>query len=144
MEVVADANLLIADVLPVDYSREAHRRLTGWLEEGTQIYAPSLWLYEAASTLRKSQAAGALGTVTVAEALDALLAAPVTTIAPDANLLHGTVSWAARLGDRVAYDAAYVALADSLGATFWTADAALFRRARAAGADFAMLVAAPR
>lgn len=140
MRVVVDANLLIADALPVDYSKEAHRQLAGWLEEGTQLFAPSLWLYEATSAIRKAQAAGQLGGISPHDALDALLAFPITTVAPDADLLAGALAWAARLGDFVAYDATYLALADSLDAPFWTADRPLYRRARAAGAELVMLL----
>ncbi|HEX2163658.1 MAG TPA: type II toxin-antitoxin system VapC family toxin [Thermoanaerobaculia bacterium] len=140
MRVVVDANLLIADALPVDYSAEAHRRLAGWLEEGAQLFAPSLWLYEAVSAIRKSAVADRLGGITAYDALDALLAFPITTVAPDADLLAGALAWADRLGDLVAYDATYLALADSLGAPLWTADGPLYRRARAAGAEFVWLL----
>ena len=51
--VVADANLLAALVVPTDHSAAAEARFAAWIDEGSEVYSPALWWYEAASAVRK-------------------------------------------------------------------------------------------
>ncbi len=65
-----------------------------------------------------------------------LQAIRIVQMPPSLQLQKATLHWARRLGLRVAYDAAYLALADDLRAEFWTADARLARNAQGLGASW--------
>ncbi len=52
------------------------------------------------------------------------------------ELHRAALAWANRLGQTVAYDAYYIAAAESVAASFWTADRGLYDAARAAGDDW--------
>ena len=57
----------------------------------------------------------------------------VDLVLMDAPLCHAALDWAGRINQLRAYDAFYLALADHLGAEFWTADRRLANGARQAG-----------
>ena len=57
--------------------------------------------------------------------LEQLYALEFQTIAPSLELHRAALQWAERIGQSKAYDAQYLALAESLSAEFWTADARL-------------------
>ena len=94
---------------------------------GQSLSAPELVDLEVASVLRKQLAAGALDVRRAGLALTDLAALPLQR-APHLPLLGRC--WALR-DNLTVYDAAYVALAESLGAPLVTADS---RIARAPGA----------
>ena len=101
------------------------------------MHAPALMPYEAANAVVRAGVAGALAPEVLAEMWAALSAVPVTL-----HLLeHGaTVIAIARcLGRESAYDAAYVELAQSLGAGLGTLDGPLARNARNAGLPVQLL-----
>lgn len=133
MKVVLDANLLVSLVVPMDYSERAAMEMSRWLERGVDLFAPFLWSYEAVSSLRKFVAAGQLRRDEAYTALDHLLAFEVQDVAPTAELHRRALTWAERLQDFVAYDSAYLALAEELDAPFWTADRKLAKRVRSLG-----------
>ena len=133
MRVVLDANLLVALAVPTDYSERAAAEMNRWLERGVDLFAPVLWSYEAVSSLRKFVAAGQLRRDEADVALDQLLAFDVQDVAPTVELHQRALIWAERLQDFVAYDSAYLALAEQLDAPFWTADRKLAKRLRALG-----------
>jgi predicted nucleic acid-binding protein len=54
----------------------------------------------------------------------------IQQIPPTASLYQEIFNWSARLGHTQAYDAAYLALAEQLGAEFWTADKRLANTAK--------------
>jgi predicted nucleic acid-binding protein len=85
---------------------------------GEQLSAPELLDLEVASVLRRQARRGEIGSRRVAMALDDLAALPVQR-APHRPLIGRC--W--QLRDNVTiYDAAYVALAEALGATLLTGD----------------------
>ena len=131
---VLDASVGVALVLPLPYSVQA-TALLGELR-GTEIQVPVLWEYEVVSTLRKAVAGGSLASEAAERALDRLLALPDVRVAPDPPLHRSALRWAERIGQIVAYDAQYLALAERLGADFWTADRRLARCAQETGADW--------
>lgn len=88
---------------------------------GQVIAAPDLLHVEVLSAVRRHTASGGLSLRQADDAIDDLLALPVT-IYPAASLLRRC--W--ELRDNVtAYDACYVALAEALGCTLLTTDARL-------------------
>ena len=63
--------------------------------------------------------------------LEALTHLGVQLVPPTLELNYLALRWAERLGQTVAYDAHYLALAEVLGCDFWTADRRLAKAARA-------------
>lgn len=135
MTVVADANLLAALVVPTECSAAAEARVAAWIDEGSEVYSPALWWYEAASAVRKHVRAREIAEDEAAALVRTLTALPIHTVPPDPDLLAAATDWAARLDQPVIYDASYLALADRLQTDLWTADRRLARRAREAGAE---------
>ena len=140
MAVVVDANLAVALVLELPYSRACLKKVQEWHDADVDLLAPSLWLYEIASTLRKFTASRRLEAEDAAASLNDLCALGVSVFEPTPALSLSALEWAESLGQRVAYDGAYLALAAQEQVEFWTADRRLATAARAAGADWVRYV----
>jgi len=139
--VVVDANITIALLVNLPYSTAADKLFSTWWRQKTPLYAPSLWPVEITSSLRKAVTVGQVSEEDAIQALDHLERLDVQVIAPDTSLLQSSLTWARKLNDLVAYDAQYLALAESLAAEFWTADNRLASAARSTGTTFAHYVA---
>jgi predicted nucleic acid-binding protein len=101
--------------------------LDRWDAEGVELHAPLLTQYEVASALTRRRVRDGLSADDAAEALAIIDALDVTfDLTPDSAR---TVEIAVELERHSAYDAAYLALADRLGAEVWTLDGPLFRNA---------------
>lgn len=93
------------------------------VENSVVLAAPTLFTYELVNGMWAAARRSRLKPALVREALRNLLDCDVETHEPDAErvldlaLKHGVT----------AYDAAYVALAETLGADLWTADRPLFK-----------------
>lgn len=123
--VVVDANLTLALILPLPYSQLAAQQFERWKSDRVALYAPDLWSYEVTSGLRKAIFHRAIASDVAVEGLRLLWALNIILVPSDVGLMFGALRWADRLGQRVAYDATYLALAERLDAEFWTADSAL-------------------
>ncbi len=141
--VVIDANVAVALSIVLPWSSQARCRVAGWQETRTGILAPTLWQYEVVSALRKAWQAGLLTPDEAGHALTSLFSLGVQFVEPDLELHRAALRWASRLGQAVAYDAQYLALAERIGATLWTADRRLFDRARECGAKCVQLISEP-
>lgn len=97
---------------------EAWRRLH---DRGQKPVAPALLLYEVANALHRYAAGGMLLAEEASNALEAVLGLDIE-LHGDAQLHRRALALAGELGLPAAYDAHYLALAESLGAEFWTAD----------------------
>ena len=122
MSQVVDANLSVALVLHTPYSGQAQALWKRWETTGANVFAPDLWAYEVASALRKAMVITGLSLPEAQARLETLAQIGVQLVPPTATLDHSALQWAARLGQTVAYDAYYLALAEALGCEFWTAD----------------------
>ena len=127
MEIVIDANITVALFVRLPYSDQAETLFRLWRKQGVQLYAPALWPSEVISTLRKVVAAGQMTEEDARQSVAGFALLPVQVVLPEANLLQASLDWAGKLGQIVAYDAQYVALAKHLDAEFWTADNNLFK-----------------
>lgn len=136
MRVVADANLLVALFVRLDYSPQARATFRDWMWQGIDVFAPQLWFYEAISTLRKLSALGRLSEGEAHEALDEFGHLEIKAVEPSPELGRRALDWAQKLNQLAAYDAAYLAVAESLDADFWTADQRLARNAKALGVEW--------
>jgi predicted nucleic acid-binding protein len=132
---VIDASFAVAAVLPVAAAEKARELLIGWHRDGRSILAPSHWLVEAVSALRKLWYLGKLTADEASRAAGDLFALGVDPVDPDPDLCQASLRWAERLTQSTAYDAFYLARADEEGAELWTADGRLSRRAGQHGFD---------
>ena len=134
--IVIDANLAVALVVPLPYSERAADQLESWRTARRELVVPALWEYEVVSALRKAVLAGLLAQAEAERALDYLLQLGVQRIAAGPELHREALHWADHLGQTVAHDAQYLAVAAHLGAELWTADRRLAEQAREQGAEW--------
>jgi predicted nucleic acid-binding protein len=136
LRLVVDANVLVALAVPTAASARATELVDEWLTSEVALFAPSLWSYEAVSAIRKFVASGGLSQEGAFTAVAHLLSIEIQDVPATEDLHRKALIWAARFNDFVAYDPAYLALAEHLEAPFWTADSKLARKARALGIDW--------
>ncbi len=123
-----DANLVIH--LVADPEDHVIRSLwERWDAGNRRIVAPDLLFYEVSNALYRYQRAGVMGGQAVRLALKAALALPIRLYGRP-ELRARAVDLAERLSFAAAYDSHYLALAEWLGAEFWTADRRLGRAAQ--------------
>jgi predicted nucleic acid-binding protein len=89
---------------------------------GHSFLAPTLWIYEVTSTIRKLHHFGSLNPTEVEFAIDSMLAFEIEFIQPDGELVKRAMAWSQRLKRASAYDSFYLALAAERGCDLWTAD----------------------
>jgi len=97
------------------------RLWTGWHEAERPVVAPALLYYEVTNALRRYVAQGELLPQEAAELLDVALRLDIALYG-DAELHRRALKLAEILSLLAAYDAHYLALAERMGAEFWTAD----------------------
>lgn len=126
---VVDASLIFRLLLPTAAQRILRERVDAWVQSGGALVAPTLWRYEMVSALVKSAHFGALTGDEARRALSLVDAFPVEMIVPDVRLSEAAYGWGRRLQRASAYDAFYLALAETLRCELWTADRRLAQAA---------------
>ena len=119
---VVDASLSVRLFLPDPRRSVLCARMEQWLQEGYELVAPDLWLYEMTAALCKG---AFFGLVTAEEAENSLMLVSeleIQLVAADAEQARLAFAWTRRLNRAAAYDSFYLALAESLGCEMWTAD----------------------
>ena len=123
-----DANLIVRLVAePRD--EPVWRRWQAWENQRQPLVAPTLLRYEVTNALYRAQFHGARSAAATRLALRTALLLPVR-LYDDPDLHGSAIDFAARFPLPAAYDAHYLALADKLGAEFWTADRRLANTVR--------------
>lgn len=129
--VCLDASLLIP--LVMDKSGERlEAQFAKWVDSERRLAAPALIKYEVCNALYQYEKVGVLDGDLVDRALQSVLEMPIKLFA-DQGLHNKALQIARRFSLPAAFDAHYLALADWLGAEFWTLDK---RLAQAVGEGF--------
>ena len=136
MPIVIDANIIVSLALPLPYSKSATEKMKKWQERNMELVMPALWHYECVSALRKAVVLKMISSEEVSEALQNIFSLSIKDFQPTYYLNQKAMEWASRLNQTVAYDAAYLALAEHLKSEFWTADHKLFKVADKEGIDW--------
>ena len=126
--VVVDASLAFKWLVEEENSDRATTLARLWDDEGCQLAAPPLMPFEVANALHRRVLRGELTVGVAADLIRDLMSFGVTLHAtPD---LHSrALALASQLKQGAAYDAHYLALAESLGCEVWTADQRFYRAA---------------
>jgi predicted nucleic acid-binding protein len=124
--ICVDASVVVRLVESTTPDSPAIRLWRGWYEDGRPIVAPSLLYYEVSNALHRYVVMEELLPEEAADALEAALGIEID-IYSDADLHRRALRLAESLSLSAAYDAHYLALAERLGADFWTGDHKLVR-----------------
>jgi predicted nucleic acid-binding protein len=131
--IVIDSNLAVWEVVPVLAQADVSSHFVAWGQAATRLCAPTLWIAESVSAVRSAVYTRLISPQEGELAIDDLFALEVEILPMDIRLSHSALQWAERLGQRRAYDATYLALAEDLGTDFWTAERRLVNSAQQAG-----------
>ena len=120
--IVIDANVSLAQVLPLSYSPQARAQMQSWEKERARIIVPALWEYEVVSGQRRACVNKIMNSESARQALQFMFDMRFETIPGTPERHQRALEWAERFGQARAYDARYLALADELGTALWTGD----------------------
>ena len=127
--VVVDASVAVKWLIEEEDSDRAISLARVWANDGVQPVAPYLMPYEVSNALHRRVTAGEMAVDEAASLMDQLSSMDVELHHPR-NLQGRALRLASQLGQRMAYDAHYLALADAVGCELWTADRQFYRAAR--------------
>lgn len=125
---VIDANIAVNTAL--DITEELERFWERIDKEQITPCAPRLWLSETTSAIRFLLSRKEITADEAEQALRTIHGLRVEIMNEDEELSLRALELAGKLGQSKAYDAFYLALAEKLGAEFWTADGRLANRCR--------------
>ena len=127
--ICVDVSFVLELVTSGGYRPAVVQLWSGWHESGRPLAAPTLLHYEASHALARYIARGELLPDEAAQALEAVLGLGIT-LYDDADLHRQALDLAGRLSLPTTHAAHYLALAERLGAEFWTADRRLAEAVR--------------
>ena len=128
MTVVVDASVALKWVLQEEYTAEALALRSRWQDAAELIIAPPIFKSEVTNVLHRRARREELTPDDARDLLDALL--PAVATADPAGLYRRALAMAVELTLHTVYDALYLALAESEGCEFWTADLPFVRSVR--------------
>lgn len=126
--VVVDASLAVKWLLEEEYSDRATALTLLWDEQGIQPIAPFLLPFEVANALHRRVVRGEMEVEAAAGLMQDLMAVGVA-LTETPELHRRALELASQLRQGAAYDAHYLALAESLDCELWTADQRFYRAA---------------
>ena len=119
--VVVDASLAFKWLVREEHTDKALAILRVWHNEDVTPAAPHLLPFEVSNALHKRVTRGELSVEGAVDLIGNLLTSQIELHQPW-NLQGKALEMASRFGQGAAYDAHYLALAESLGCELWTAD----------------------
>ena len=126
--VVVDASLVVKWLVEEDDSQKAHAVLQSWVANDITRIAPYLMPFEVANALHRRVLRGELNVGNSTRMITRLLESGLQLHQPPG--LHArALQLASQLNQSAAYDAHYLALAESVGCELWTADERFYRAA---------------
>ena len=128
MTVVVDASLALKWVLPEQGAEDALLLRGHWQVSSETVVAPPIFKPEVTNAIHQYVRRGHLDRSDAADILGILV--PLVEIAEPTGLYGRALELAAYLSLGSTYDALYLALAESQGCAFWTADRRLVRSVR--------------
>ena len=134
--IVIDANLAAANIIPILGLEKARDLFIKWAAAECTLSAREWWLAEVISILRQYVYRKIISPASAREAVDGVFALEVELIRVDNLLCKRALDWADSIHHSKVYDAIYLALAEKLGAEFWSSDKKLANAAHAAGAPW--------
>jgi predicted nucleic acid-binding protein len=137
MPIVLDANLLVALVSGDPRGNQVSQSLLSWIDQRIDLHAPELTKYEIANALTRLVKGNAFPADRVEEAWNDLLILSITYHVLD-NAPR-VIEISLGLNRQSAYDAAYLALAESMKAELYTLDGPLYRNAIGQGFNVQLL-----
>jgi len=112
-------------LLDEELFEQARHLLRAAIESNELLVAPPLLPSEVTNGVRQQVRRGFVGPQEAPSLLASFLAVPIELQAPEI-LYERSLAIAIELGLPATYDAQYLVVSQSLGATFWTADERLF------------------
>ena len=126
--VVVDASLAVKWLIEEDDSDKAHTAIQSWVAWDITRIDPHLMPFEVANALRRRVLRGELNVGDSTRMIPRLLASRLELHQPP-DLHVRALQLASELKQAAAYDAHYLALAESVGCELWTADERFYRAA---------------
>ncbi len=126
--ICVDANLLVVRLVKPE-DEDVQQLWDEWRSTQQRLVAPTVFLFEVTNALYQYLKNGVFRQETVETLLQAALATDIE-FHHDAMLHERALTLAHRYTLRAAYDAHYLALAERLGAIFWTGDQRLANSVR--------------
>ena len=126
--VVVDASLAVKWLVEEDDSYKAHAVLQSWVARDIARIAPHLLPFEVANALHQRVLRGELNVADSIRMMARLLASRLELHEPP-GLHIRALQLASQLNQNAAYDAHYLALAETFGCELWTADERFYRAA---------------
>jgi predicted nucleic acid-binding protein len=123
---VIDANLAVNTALNLSENLERFWERVN--QNQITPCAPRLWMSETTSAVRAYLAQKQINVEEAQQALHMIHALSVEFVDEDKALCLRALELAGVLGQTKAYDAFYLAVAEKIGAEFWTADQRLYKR----------------
>ena len=130
--IVMDASFAIKWVLEEEYSTQAISKLAEWQNQHIDVYAPTWFLFEITNAFYQRIRRNELTLAEGRRLIDTIRDVGVELLDYEQGIHIRALELARQFNLNAAYDAHYLALAESLDCELWTADERLWNSVRAA------------